>query len=113
MKLEFTYDRNNCDETKPLIYAWFLQNHIYVGKSDDGASRPLKHYKRNVERYFRGEPYRPGNPNGWRKVHLAMIEAVKDGEEIRLKLVENVGDGEDIYQAEEHWRVALNADLNG
>jgi hypothetical protein len=113
MKFSFDYQANGYDESKPLIYVWHVGGRIYVGKSEKGARRPLNHYRRNVERYFAGKPYRASNPDGWRLVHRAMFDAVENRESIRLELVANVEPSEDIYAIEEQWRVRLEADLNG
>ena len=113
MKFLFEYLTNDHDESKPLIYAWYIGNSIYVGKSDKGSKRPLKHYRRNVERYFSGKPYRASNPDGWRLVHKALVNAVKTNQPIRLELVCNVPPTGNIYDIEREWRTRLKADLNG
>ena len=90
MKFHFAYDSRGFDEAKPLIYVWYVGTHVYVGKSESGAKRPLKHYRRNVDRYFAGKPYRASNPHGWRKVHLAMVDATERNQRIRLEILANV-----------------------
>ena len=106
----FKYDQNGCDESRPLIYVWYIGEHRYVGKSKRGADRPRKHYRLNVERYLAGLSYRKGKPDGWRRVHCAMFEAVEKGWPMTLRLVTNV-EG-DIFAAEREWQQKLNADLN-
>ena len=113
MRFRFTYESNGFDESKPLIYVWHIGKRTYVGKGDKGATRPLVHYRRNVESFFAGKPYRANNPNGWRKVHIAMIEATKNRQNIRLEIVSNVKPSEDIFAKEQEWPDRLETDLNG
>ena len=54
--MEFHFEANGVDPEQPLIYRWEIFDHVgertacYVGKSKNGAKRPLRDYKRNVRR---------------------------------------------------------------
>jgi len=94
------------DETKPLLYLWQIEDHYgkvlyrYMGKSKNGASRPLTQYRRNVANHLAGRPYRKGKPEAFREVHLRMSEAVSRGHKIALYLLQNVSDLADIFNLE-------------
>jgi hypothetical protein len=48
---------------------------LYVGKAKAGAKRQLSHYKRNVQNFLEGKPYRKNNPRGYRRIHRALADA--------------------------------------
>ena len=77
-----------CD--RPGVYRWTIQGGgIYVGRFTH-SSRPLKEYARNVDRLLNGKPYRPKKPDGFRRIHNALAQAVRDGRAITIEIVENV-----------------------
>ena len=74
----------------PGIYRWLIDGApVYVGRFTH-ASRPLKEYHRNVERLLNGKPYRPRKPDGFRRIHKALAEAVTLERTISIEIVENV-----------------------
>ncbi|HEX4580898.1 MAG TPA: GIY-YIG nuclease family protein [Acidobacteriaceae bacterium] len=78
------------DLNKPGIYYWVIAGgDSYIGKYSN-IDRPTKHYGRIVERYRNGGNYRPGNPTGFRRVHIALSEAVKEKRKVELRILENV-----------------------
>jgi hypothetical protein len=72
----------------------------YVGKASRGSRRPLSHYKRNVMNILNGKPYRKGKPDGYRRVHRILAEAMSSGYRVRLSLLKNVEPNESINQVE-------------
>jgi hypothetical protein len=89
------------DESKPLLYRWeiFAGNNLaglYIGKASRGSARPLTHYHRNVQNLLSGRHYRRGKPDGYRTIHKALAEAVRQRQRIVLTLLCNVPDGEDL-----------------
>jgi hypothetical protein len=93
MPYTMTVDPNGVSETAPLVYMFDVtfdgQTHRYVGKSVNGSRRPRKDYAAVVSRLMNGAPYRKGNPDGFRRVHRVMAEALRAGGFIHLTLVEN------------------------
>jgi hypothetical protein len=80
----------NVDLNKPGIYCWVIDGvESYIGKYSD-KKRPTQHYGRIVERYRNRGNYRPGNPTGFRRVHVALSEAVEEKRKIELRILENV-----------------------
>lgn len=92
--------------SRPLIYMWEIRDGNgallgrYIGKARGGADRPLKHYKRNVANILSGKPYRKGNPDGYRRIHLALAEAERQAYRITLQFLCNVAPHENINQVE-------------
>jgi hypothetical protein len=80
----------NVDRSKPGIYCWLIDGvESYIGKYSD-ITRPTQHYGRIVKRKFAGGAYRKSNPNGFRRVHIALCCAVQEKREIELRILENV-----------------------
>ena len=91
----------------PGIYAWKIADGgVYVGKYTR-KSRPLSEYNKNVRRFLCGEPYRPQNPIGFRRIHLALAHAVKDGLGIELHILENCLP-EALNIRERHWIATIS-----
>jgi hypothetical protein len=109
--LEFTINNDaQVDTGKSLVYMWEIKEigdgsiiGRYIGKSSKGASRPLTHYARNVSNLLTGKPYRKENPNGFRRVHHALANAVKQRSLVELHFLANVSDSEDINEAERRY----------
>lgn len=93
----------------PLIYMWEIRASDgsllgrYVGKAKGGVKRPRTHYSRNVASILAGKPYRKSNPNGYRRVHLALAEAERQGLCITLQFLCNVLPGENIDEVEQRY----------
>lgn len=110
----FHLHSNGVDEFLPLIYLWEIYGGSgelvgrYVGKASGGASRPRKHYSRNVKNLLAGKPYRRGAPDGFRRIHRALAKAQTEGFTIALHLICNVRAGEDINAVERYWIAAKN-----
>lgn len=71
--------------------------------ASQSASRPLTHYARNVSNLLTGKPYRKENPNGFRRVHHALANAVKQRSLVELHFLANVSDSEDINETERRY----------
>lgn len=114
--LQFTFNPNGVDQNKALIYKWEIRDAegqlrgLYIGKAKAGAERPLKHYRRNVRRLLAGKPYRASNPEGYRKSHRAMANAVDNGYTVGLSFVCNIPDGQTIDQVEQHYITFFNCE---
>lgn len=118
--MDFLLVTNGTDEARPLLYLWEIHDAQtgelrgrYVGKALRGSGRPRSHYARNVRRLLERLPYRRGNPEGFRKVHRALAEAVLKGDRITLTLLRNVESHEDINEAERSAIRSLKCTLNG
>ena len=106
--LPFVHELELCgvDQSRPLIYMWEIWTNDrtllgrYVGKASRGSGRPLSHYKRNVMNILDGRPYRKGRPDGYRRIHRMLAEAMGKGHRVRLSLLRNVEPDESINQAE-------------
>lgn len=116
MTMHFSFEHNGVDQAQPLIYHWTLV-HPYDGRVDTyigqagNAKRPLKHYRRNLNRLLSGKAYRKNKPDNWRKVHLAMGEVLLAGGSIHLKLLTNVVE-HDINAVERKLIRSLKPSLN-
>lgn len=94
------------NEALPLIYMWEIYEPSgglvgrYVGKAKSGATRPLRHYTRNVVNILLSKPYRKTNPTGYRRVHLALAEADRKGHQITLQFLCNIAFDENINELE-------------
>ena len=87
---------------RPGIYAWMIEGGaVYIGRYTR-KSRPLKEYDKNVRRIFLNEPYRPRKPTGFRHIHHALAQAVRDGRDIELRILENCSPDKLNYR-ERHW----------
>jgi hypothetical protein len=99
------------DTRKPGIYQWIIGKDSYIGKYSD-IGRPTRHYGRIVERKRAGKKYRPSNPNGFRKVHLALHNAITKGRKVELRILENV-EPESLQARETELIRQLRPTLNG
>ena len=114
--LDFKYqlEVGEIDRNSPLIYKWLIQDAhgnlvgVYIGKAKCGQRRPTSHYSRNVSNALAGKPYRKNKASGFRKVHLALVEAIKLGHNIELHFVCNVNPVEGINRVEKEWIERLN-----
>jgi hypothetical protein len=80
-------------ELKPGIYEWRIEGvGCYIGKYTK-IDRPKSHYARKVGHLLAGRPYRPADPNGFRRIHRALAEAVTAERRITLSILENVEPG--------------------
>ena len=106
--MHFDIFAHNFNENSALIYMWEIIDlngdliGKYVGKAKGGTKRPYKHYKRNVKRLLAGLPYRKSNPNGYRKIHIALGNAVRNGFKIKLSILCNVSQFENIDDIEQY-----------
>jgi hypothetical protein len=114
-KLDFQIDNSaNIVADQSLIYMWEIVSPAdgkllgrYIGKSSKGTSRPLTHYSRNVANLLAEKPYRKDNPDGFRRIHHALANAVRDGSVVRLVYLSNIDKGEDINQKERYFIASL------
>ncbi|GAB7536947.1 hypothetical protein [Burkholderia sp. 3C] len=118
--MDFLLIRVDVNEAMALLYKWEIHNPKtgvvlarYIGKAVRGSRRPLHHYERNVRRLIAGLPYRRSKPNGFRRIHRALAEAVYGGNLITLTLLRNVLPDEDINEAERLAIRAWDCSLNG
>jgi hypothetical protein len=116
-KPKFAYDFDPKDVVldQPLIYKWTITDDagmtvgVYVGKAKGGEDRARTQYGRNVNNLLTGKPYRKGKETAFRKVHVALAEAVKQGHNIKLEFVCNVATDEDINQVEQEQILAADS----
>ena len=107
--MQFTVISGTVDETLPPIYMWEIQGVSgevrgrYVGKAKAGSKRPRTHYSRNVRNALAGKPYRLQAPAGFRRIHRALADAVREGLVIKLTFLANVPEGESINEHERAW----------
>lgn len=105
--MQFTELPHTVNTAAPLIYMWEIHSISgdlvgrYVGKAKGGARRPRTHYGRNVRNILAGKPYRKGKPLQFRRVHVALADAVRAGHRVTLRLLCNVADCEDIDAVEQ------------
>lgn len=104
MKMEFTPPAPGVDVNAPLIYMWEIHDGAgqllgrYVGKANGGARRPTQHYPRNVNKLLQQRPYKKGKQ--YRRVHVALANAVRAGHPISLTYLCNVASIDDIFAVE-------------
>ena len=80
------------DIDQPGIYIWRVGAHgEYIGRYKR-RTRPHDEYRKNVLNLLKGLPYRPKNPDGFRKIHRALAHAILLGEECRVEIYENIDD---------------------
>jgi hypothetical protein len=80
---------NGADCSRPGLYEWHIEGMgSYIGKFKR-IRRPTKEYGRNVLRLLRREAYRKSKPEGVRRIHHELAEAVRLGRRIRLIILEN------------------------
>ena len=112
--MRFTFTPNTVNQNAALIYKWEIRDGsnnlkgLYIGKAKGGAKRPTTHYLQNVNRLLKGKPYRAGNPDGYRKTHRALAQAVKNNYKIELSLVCNILDNENINKVEQYYINSFN-----
>ena len=100
------------DLDKPGIYCWVIDGvESYIGRYSD-KERPTRHYGRIIERYRNGGDYRKSNPNGFRRVHIALSDAEKNGAKIELHILENV-EAALLQEKETEWIQKKRPPLNG
>jgi hypothetical protein len=100
------------DEGKPGIYYWLIEGgDSYIGKYSS-IDRPTKHYGRIVERSINLKPYRKSNPEGFRRVHIALRKAVEEERRIELRILKNA-DPAEINARERELIRELRPTLNG
>ena len=116
-KLDFQIDNSaNITDDQSLIYMWEIISPTdgkllgrYIGKSSKGTSRPLTHYSRNVANLLAEKPYRKENPNGFRRIHHALANAVRNESIVKLVYLSSIADGEDINQKERYFIASLRS----
>lgn len=110
--MEFIYEPGDVDPTRPLIDLWDIDGALYVGKARRGAQRPRTQYLRNVQNLLAGRPYRKGKPEAYRRVHVALAEAVCAEGPITLRLLRNV-EVHELNAVERELILAYGCTLNG
>lgn len=99
-RLTFEAVYGKVDPNRPVVYLWEVFDasgsvvYRHIGKSKNGATRALFDYERNVQNLLDGRPYRAGNPDGFREVHIRLAEAVRAGEGVRLTFLLNAAEGD-------------------
>ena len=110
LQMRFSEVQGDVDPSRPLIYLWEILDSSgvvccrYVGRSSGGADRPRTDYRRNVDNFLSGKPYRKGKPDDFRAIHRRMAQAVQAGESLRLSFICNVAADEDINEVERFWQ---------
>lgn len=103
-KMHYTLPAPGVDVAAPLIYMWEIADSSgqivgrYIGKANGGEKRPRQHYRRNVEKLLRGEPYKKGKD--YRRAHFALAQAVTAGHAISLHYLCNVAEDQNIFEVE-------------
>jgi hypothetical protein len=78
------------DLNRPGIYYWVIAGgDSYIGKYSN-IRRPTKHYGRIVQLHRSNGDYRKSNPRGFRRIHIALSEAIREGRKVELRILENV-----------------------
>jgi hypothetical protein len=96
---------------EPGVYLWTIGVDTYVGKAANLESR-LREYLRNVWRIENGEPYRRGNPHGFRAVHVALATAKAEGSPIEWQVLEFCELAARL-DCERKWIATMKPTLNG
>lgn len=95
----------------PGIYEWRIEGvGSYIGKYTH-SRRPLKEYARHVRSQFEGGHYRPGNKDGWRRIHVELYRACKAHTKITLIFVENCTLAD--LNERERYHIRSRGNLNG
>ncbi|BDA85473.1 hypothetical protein Sa4125_30150 [Aureimonas sp. SA4125] len=95
----------------PGIYEWVIEGiGSYVGRYTRGT-RPTKEYSRNVGNLLSGRGYRAGNAAGFRRIHVALADAVRARRGIELHILENPAAAD--VGARETALIAERGTLNG
>ena len=95
----------------PGIYEWKIEGvGSYIGQYKH-KYRPTREYERNVFKIATGRAYRPGKPDGFRRIHRELEAAHRDGRAITLIIVENCLDSE--RNQREAFHIAARGTLNG
>jgi hypothetical protein len=82
------------DGNLPGLYEWRIEGvGIYIGQYKK-VTRPRREYGLNVGRLLTGRPYRKAKPEGFRAIHCALAQAVRDKLTVTLRLLENEPDKE-------------------
>ena len=103
-KMSYALPQPGVDVKAPLIYMWEIANldgqiiGRYVGKANGGEKRPRQHYSRNVDKLLKGLPYK--KDRDYRRVHVALADAVDAGHSISLHYLCNVPDDQNIFAVE-------------
>lgn len=103
-KMSYALQEAGVDVKAPLIYMWEIADLSgkvigrYVGKANGGEKRPRQHYSRNVDKLLKGVPYKKGRD--YRRVHVALADAVDSGHSISLHYLCNVPDDQNIFAVE-------------
>ena len=101
------------DLSGPGIYLWRIGGEpCYVGKATSLGSRLAEHGN-NVRKLPDGQPYRKGNPDGFRRVHRALAEARTAGERVVFRVMERCEPGEPLLARERHWIAVIRPPLSG
>nr|WP_314899108.1 hypothetical protein [uncultured Deefgea sp.] len=106
-QMRFEILPHQINEKSSLIYMWEIRSNSgellgrYIGKAKAGAKRPRTHYYRNVVNILAGKAYRKGNPDGYRRIHIALADAHRAGNNISLVFLCNVQPDENINEAEQ------------
>ena len=102
---------DGADSDFPGLYEFEIEGvGSYIGKYTNLSQR-RKLYSRNVCNLLNGKPHRKGKPEGFRRIHHALADAVRAGKTIKLIILENPS-REKIYRREREL-IGLRGTLNG
>jgi hypothetical protein len=81
------------DVALPGIYQWDIHGiGVYVGKYTS-IKRPTREYANNVLKLANASYYRKSKPDGYRRIHRLLEEAIQQGHKVTLTILENVDVG--------------------
>jgi hypothetical protein len=109
--MKFSFRENGVNPDEPLLYRIAIGAKLFYVGCALRADRPKKHYARNVKRMELDQPYRKNNPEGFRAIHHALLNATRKGEEIVIELLRNVPAAERFI--EEQKEIGMHRKLHG
>jgi hypothetical protein len=84
----YSFNDGGCDCSQPGIYEWRIVGvGCYVGQYKSTMPKRCKRYIRNVENLMVGK--KPLNGKKFRRIHHALLDAIRAGKTVRLTILEN------------------------
>lgn len=105
-QLKYDSDWNRLAGKKGVIYRWeiFAGNErvgVYIGLTEKQTPEArIGKYVYRVEALQLGSPYLPTKPDGYRKIHRALVEAMHQGHRVVLTLISSIQPGMSLAELE-------------